>query len=366
MMFDAKTINWISEDSHMVFNQRYSDESKKHFTDQFRQFPNLAGHIFVATSGTSQKPKWVAASKKAFLISAESVNRFLTLTSKDSWVNPLPHFHVGALGIYARAYLTGSKVYDFTNRWSAAQFCEYVKEVKGSIASLVPTQVYDLVTQELTSPSCLKYLFVGGGALSPALYQKAQNLGWPLLPTFGMTECVSQVATATLHDPALKILPHVSLKISEKNLLMIKSEALLTGYIENLNGKFFLKDPKNEGWYTTEDMGIIEGIHLKILGRIGNIQKVGGEKVSQQKLEEILQEILLEKKLPLEAFVKLTPDERLGFAVHLIISEKISSFSEKIKKAFDETVLPYERIRKVEIIQQIPRNQLGKISLKDL
>ena len=38
----------------------------------------------------------------------------------------------------------------------------------------------------------------GGGALDPSLYKQARDLGWPLLPSYGLTECGSQVATASL------------------------------------------------------------------------------------------------------------------------------------------------------------------------
>lgn len=360
-MHNARFIDWDSNDSHILFNTRYGERDKQEFIQKFNNFPKLSGHLFVATSGTTKSPKWVAASKKAFLLSAAAVNNFLKLTSKDIWVNPLPHYHVGALGIFARAYLTDSKVFDYEGKWDAAHFCKRLVETKASITSLVPTQIFDLVQKKLSAPSSLHSVLVGGGALGSHLYQKARELGWPLLPTYGLTESVSQVATATSFSPALKILPHAALAISEEGHLMIKSDSLLTGYIEEKNGEFFLNDPKEEGWFKTEDFAEINNSSVTLLGRSGDIVKVAGEKVSQKKLEEVLQEVLLELNIPLEAMVKLLPDERLGFSVALFLAKKFESFSERIKSSFYERVLPYEKIRQVHLINEIVRTDLGKI-----
>ena len=66
-------------------------------------------------------------------------------------------------------------------------------------SSLVPAQVLDLVRAGLRPPPVLRAIVVGGGAISAELYRDARALGWPVLPSYGMTECCSQIATAT-HD----------------------------------------------------------------------------------------------------------------------------------------------------------------------
>ena len=43
----------------------------------------------------------------------------------------------------------------------------------------------------------------GGGAVSDELYRDARALGWRVLPSYGMTECCSQVATALSDSPEL-------------------------------------------------------------------------------------------------------------------------------------------------------------------
>ena len=85
-----------------------------------RAVPPMRGHIFVATSGTSGDVKLVALSKDAILASAAAVNARLGARREDVWCCVLPTFHVGGLGIHARAFLTGSRVINMS--WDANAF----------------------------------------------------------------------------------------------------------------------------------------------------------------------------------------------------------------------------------------------------
>ena len=133
-------------------------------------------------------------------------------------MHSLPDFHVGGLGIWARAYLSGAAVVDFKQahpgKWQSQAFYQYIQQVKGTLSALVPAQIYDLAALECPAPSSLRAVIVGGGALLPGLYERAVALGWPLLPSYGLTECGSQVATAALEswqqkEPSLQLLPHL-------------------------------------------------------------------------------------------------------------------------------------------------------------
>src|SRR5688572_32857682 len=93
----------------------------------------LKAHVWLATSGTSGALKLTALSKKALLASAASVNRYLQSDSRDVWCCVLPTFHVGGLGIYARALLSGARVVSET--WDPARFAAN-REI--TLASLVP------------------------------------------------------------------------------------------------------------------------------------------------------------------------------------------------------------------------------------
>ena len=75
-------------------------------------------------------PNGLDCPKSALLASAEAVNKHLESDKRDTWVNPLPHFHVGGLGILARTYLSGAMLHDFKadcpGKWAPQEFYRYI------------------------------------------------------------------------------------------------------------------------------------------------------------------------------------------------------------------------------------------------
>jgi O-succinylbenzoic acid--CoA ligase len=143
-------------------------------------FPDLPDHVWLATSGTSGRFKLVALARQAMEASARAVNAHLGASAQDVWINPLPLFHVGGLGILARAHLTGSRCELLHGAWDSQRFVDAVRRCDATLSALVPTQVHDLVQRGLPAPECLRGVVVGGGVLTEDLFARAAGLGWPL------------------------------------------------------------------------------------------------------------------------------------------------------------------------------------------
>lgn len=325
-------IDWLSDESHVLLNPRMPEEERRRLG--YSVIP-LPGHIWLATSGTSGSLKLTALSKHALLASAAAVNRHLHSDASDVWCNLLPTFHVGGLGIHARAFLSGARVVSSL-------------EEGVTLASLVPAQVVDLVRARQTAPRSVRAIVVGGGALSDDAYREGRELGWPLLPSYGMTECCSQVATATLESPQLVLLDHIEARVESDGRLALRSEALLTGYATEEG----FVDPKRNGWFVTEDVASLEGRVLRVEGRRGDFVKIGGESVDLSRLDRIL------GGLGADAAVLAVPDERLGHVIALAVA---SGDADAIAAAFNERVFPFERARSIVWVAEIPRTPLGKI-----
>lgn len=341
-------INWTTDESHLLLNPRMPREERRRLESFVVPLP---AHVWLSTSGTTGALKLTALSKKALLASAASVNRHLSSTANDVWACVLPTFHVGGLGIYARAFLSGARV--IAAAWDPARFAEG-REM--TLASLVPAQVADLVAARLQAPARLRAIVVGGGALSEDMYGRAVELGWPLLPSYGMTECSSQVATARAGSPELVLLDAFEARLEKDGRLAFRGEPLLTGY--GTAGGFV--DPKRRGWFVTEDVGSVEdGRVLRVGGRRGDFIKIGGESVDLARLDAILSAVAGP-----HAAVAPVPDERLGHVIHLFVAE--SADAETIAAAFVERVHPFERPRQVHRVAEIPRTPLGKLIRKKL
>jgi O-succinylbenzoic acid--CoA ligase len=361
-------ISWESAESYLFLNPSYSKNDQRRFYGILEAAYAWPAHVWLSTSGSSVQ-KWVGLSKQALLASAQAVNQHLNSSKADRWVNALPSFHVGGLGVWARAYLSGAKVYDFkrhySGKWRAEDFYGYIQQIEGTLSALVPTQLYDLVTLGKQAPASLRALIIGGGTLLPSLYERAVALGWPVLPSYGLTECASQVATATLESwqqnqvPPLQLLPHLQACEQEGHLCFAGS-ALLSTYAYFANQKISFVDPKVQGWLISEDRGMIQNGQLHVLGRADAILKIGGENVDLACLENHLQTLRLKMAMDAEVTLIAMPDTRLGHSIYLVSS----SSQKKIKplvEQFQQSVLPFERIRKICFVPQLPRSPLGKI-----
>ena len=362
-------LSWESAESHLLLNPSYTEQERVGFQCILKDAVAWPGHIWLSTSGSSVL-KWVGLSKQALLASAEAVNKHLESCKEDRWVNALPSFHVGGLGIWARGYLSGARVYDFKQvcpgKWRAEDFYHYILHTKGTLTSLVPTQLHDLVVLRIQAPSSLRVVVLGGGSLHQSVYEQAIALGWPVLPSYGMTECASQVATAPLGSwkypklPFLQLLTHMQGCQREGRLCFAGSSLLSTyAYFEDNHVQFV--DPKVNGWFMSEDRGSIMNGQVNIVGRADAIFKVGGENVDLSRLETHLQTLRLQLSIVAEVTLIAVPDSRLGHSIHLASNSPHKEQCSLLIQQFQKTVLPFERIRKMYLLKQLPRSSLGKI-----
>jgi o-succinylbenzoate---CoA ligase len=370
---------WSSPTSEILINPRYSPEEQAHFAHILKCSHHLPGHVWIATSGSTAvsttHTKWVALSKEALLISAHAVNTHLRSSSSDVWIHCLPDFHVGGLGIWARSHLTGAKVIDckgIVAKWNPMAFYEKLTTYQGTLTSLVPTQLFDLLNLGLTAPQSLRAAIIGGSRLAESLYDKAKELGWPLLPSYGSTECASQVATAELgsNTPCLKILPHIHVRRDEEGHLWIKSDSLFTCYAVANGEKVIFINPKENGWFRTEDIGNVKEGILDIEGRTGRVVKVAGENVDLTKMEMLFDNLKMQLGVDDDIALVAVPDERLGHAIHLAVSGNSQTCEKSIQgfiEQFNALVMPYERIRKVHFLSSpLPRSPLFKLLHREL
>ncbi len=347
-------IDFHGVETDLLLNPRMPAEERRRLEDLAAGVPALRAHVWIATSGTTGSLRLVALSKDAILVSADAVNRHLQASASDVWCCVLPTFHVGGLGIHARALLTGARVVSMS--WNARQFAETVAAENVTLSALVPTQVRDLVAQQLAAPPSIRGIVIGGGAFAGDLYDAATKLGWPVLPSYGMTEACSQIATALPgHGPDMRLLPHVNVRTDDEGRLVIRSASLLSGYATfDAEGRAEFTDPKSDGWFTSEDRGEVRDGVLRVFGRTAEFVKIGGESVDLRRLDTILDSLRGE----IDAAVFAVADERLGFVIHLAAA---ADRIEPLVDAFNARVLPFERIRESHRVERIPRSPLGKL-----
>lgn len=382
MASNQNKINLSSAENEILLNTRWpqADYQKLYqLAEKAQQELQLKSHVWVATSGSTAESvssvKLVALSKQALISSAESVNLHLQSHSSDVWAQVLPTFHVGGLGIEVRASLVKAQVVPALNegRWDVDHYYQTLNEKKCTLSALVPTQVYDLVSRSYQAPKSLRTIVIGGGAFEEELYKKARALGWPVLPSYGMTETASQIATASLDSlkqqdyPKIEMLSHAEAQKTYEGFLQVKATSLFTCYAQNTSEGMRHWDPKVDGWFTTEDQGEVIHNGLHIQGRSKDYIKIGGEGTNVARLRSLLENCALElnPEWPLKVTLLDMPSDRLGREIHLV-SLLSQSDSEKLVQLYTEKVLPFEKVRKIHYVKEIPRTDLGKILWAEL
>lgn len=366
-------LDWYDKKSHVYLNHLMPEAKKALLMSAIAPYHNLDRHVWLASSGTENFPKMIALSKEAMLTAAQAVNEHFEIKKTDKWLNILPLFHTGGLAIHARALLSESTVYDFSeNKWDPIQYVKNLEELEIAFSSLTPTHVYDIVSRNLYPPKNVKAIIVGGGRLAQNLHEKAFSLGWPFQKSYGMTEACSQIATASSSNPKaeLVLLKHIDLRFNTENFIEIKSKALLTGFVHGDDPDKVFIDPQVKGWYTTQDKGALSSGCLQIFGRGANFIKIGGENISFSELENMWESIKIKYQYKMDAVLIDLPDQRLG---NIITLATLSPRGEvdfanltPLIEEFHRQVLPIAKIRDVYSVEAIPRTELFKLKKKEL
>ncbi|BDS08352.1 hypothetical protein NT6N_33920 [Oceaniferula spumae] len=367
---------WLSADTHVLANPRDLVACSEAGTIQqwSKSEPRLSGHMLFRTSGSTGKGKWVALSKSALLASARAVNDFLEVTAADRWLLTLPLFHVGGVGIAARAYLSGSMIVRTSEKWEPVHCHRQLTDEKITLTSLVPAQLSDLVRLDLAAPESLRAVLIGGGRLDDTLYKKATELEWPVRETYGMTETASQVATAKAGERKLNVLPCWEVFENSDGCLRVKGEALFTGYVGCENDSCFLEEPHDaEGWFLTNDRGALTKGQLTIQGRADRCVKILGELVDLNEVEQTIHATMeaLGYSYQELAVMAVEPpttgeyrDVRRGVLLVVCI-EQSDNFS-KVLECYNERCQPLHRIKGIAVLDPLPRTAIGKISYAEL
>lgn len=249
--------------------------------------------LLVATSGSSGRPKAVMLQAGALAAAAQASHAVTPLNSGDRWLACLPLFHIGGYSILARCRLAGATPI-LHHGFDAGQVWHGLIHEAITHLSLVPTMLSRLIDfHSAPPPPSLRHVLVGGAALTSELAARANDLGWRIQPTYGMSEMASQVATL----PRLPCpwrpgqvgqpLPGVEATLAPDGRLKLRGPMMMAGYA---NPTLSPGDGLDEdGWFVTCDLAEIdEDGGLTILGRGDDVIVSGGKKIMPGMVEEAL------------------------------------------------------------------------------
>lgn len=323
--------------------------------------PGLA--LVIATSGSEGTPKGVKLPWRAVAAAARISRTAAPLAPGDVWLACLPLHHIGGAMILYRCWRAGATalVHD---GFDAAAVARDLHARKVTHISLVPPMLSRLIEAGVTPPITLRHALVGGAALSAALFARALAHGWPVCPTYGMTETCSQVtlwprpgAADWREGDAGAPLPGVGIEVLTPNAdgigrLRIATPARMAGY---------LGAPPAGPWLETRDLGRIDsagGLH--IAGRADDVLVSAGINVHPLEVENRL------AACPgvVEAGVTGIADAVWG---DIIAALYAGEASEAAVETWCRERLPAQlRPRRFLRVERLPRTSAGKLDRRGL
>jgi O-succinylbenzoic acid--CoA ligase len=329
--------------------------------------------LWMATSGTTSDGggfprRWIGHSRESLMASAKSVCRWLEVRGSDRWARVLPLHHMGGLSIEVRSVYRGFKVLASPASWKAGEFAGWLAQERATIVSLVPTQVHDLVQARITCPASVRAVVVGADRLAPELLHEASVLGWPLLPSYGMTETASMIAC---HQPGkeitetIPVLEGVEVRVapagaahSSEGRLQLRAPQLFQAELF-WNGREYQLQRRPSGWWTTEDRARLsdDGRRVLPLGRDQDFVKILGEGIQLSDLDVRLLALLRSHGFSGEAAFATRPEERRGAELVLVLTQDFASALE----LWNSKCSPVERAKSVLVVESLPRTELGKL-----
>lgn len=315
---------------------------------------SAGAYAVVTTSGSSGDPKGVILTANNVTAAIAASQARLGNDAGDRWLLCLPLYHIAGLSLIWRSLSAGGSVL-IHDRFDAVKVAAALKSGEASVASLVPTMLRRVLDVDPGPYGDLKAVLLGGGPATRDLVQRALDAGLPVLPTYGMTETASQMATVAPGDEseALGTVGHPldgMLVTFEDGEILVEGPAVSPGY---------LAEPARGGPHHTHDLGYFDGEgRLVVTGRIDDIILSGGEKVVPQHVEAVLESF---PGIDRVVVLGVTDDDWGQAAVAVIEGDPIdeSALGARARAALPTHEVPKRWVR-VEVLPLLPSGKIDR------
>jgi malonyl-CoA/methylmalonyl-CoA synthetase len=345
--------------------------------------PAVGRHDEVAallyTSGTTGKPKGACITHSNLVESARALTGVWQVRASDALLHALPIYHAHGLLTAINTALIGGGSIHFLSRFD-------VREVLAAIPRTtfimgVPT-FYARLLREPALKSVIHERFrlaISGSAPlgSDIAMEFSQRTGVPLIERYGATE--TAIVTAVPPEAADRLgwvgwpLPGVEIRIQTDDGLTASRNA--TGMLQTRGHNVFAgywRCPEadkeaftEDGWFITGDLAEVDGKGcVRLLGRSSDLVISGGMNVYPREVEGVLDSL----RDIAESAVFGVPHPDFGEAVVAAV-ERLGG------EDFDEAAIiamlrsrlaPYKVPKRILVVEEIPRNPLGKVLKSDL
>jgi malonyl-CoA/methylmalonyl-CoA synthetase len=328
------------------------------------------------SSGTTGRPKGVIhthANTGASLLALQKCWKF---SPGDVLLNVLPLFHIHGLSFAAHLSLISGSTMILEDRFHPLKTMEKIKDA--TVFMGVPTYYYAFLNRREFRERAKEWertrLFTCGSApiRSEVLDEIETIIGKPLINRYGMTE--SHVITSLPLDGPYKHgsvgmpLEGLEVKIGkqgreEAGEVMVRGQNLFDHYWKKSEATRTAFD--GDGFFKTGDLGYFDDDgYLFLKGRKSDLVITGSFNVYPAVVERVINEFPGVK----ESAVIGIPDPVKGEKLMAVIVPEAAGkvVIDELKKHCRDKLVNYQCPVSFEIVEELPRNTMGKVLKRDL
>lgn len=331
--------------------------------------PNNAA-LILSTSGTTGAPKGVLHTHQSLYSGIGSLTKLWKWGPDDHQVLALPLFHIHGLGIGVIGALMRGVPTEILAEFSVEGVCQAMAK-GGTLFMGVPTMYVALVEHFDNHPSAAKSFerarlcCAGSASLSTDILQRFEHhTGHRILERYGMSETLITVSNPLLGErrPGAigQPIPGVEIRIEGgvEGELWVRGPTLMHSYWQNPEAS---DAALTQGWFRTGDrVRRDEEGYLYHQGRLSiDWIKSGGWRIGAKELETLLEG----HPNVSEAAVFGLPDARWGeiVAAAIVLNEPVEDPIDHFTAFLEPQIADYKMIRHWRIVDELPRNSMGKI-----
>ncbi|HEY8059841.1 MAG TPA: AMP-binding protein [Acidimicrobiales bacterium] len=333
------------------------------------------------TSGTTGRPKPVLMRHSGVLELLDGVIGSLRTTPPDGPPRPpMPNLIPVSMSLWAGiyqvlfAFRVGASIVVLP-RFETGAFAAAVRRF-GIRSTVLPPPAMAMLSDDtaITDLAPLRYVRSISSPLSPLQARRFRDrFGIAVLNGWGQTEIGGEIVgwsaadSKAFGDTKLGAVgrPHtgVTIKVSDDGELWVRTPSLSAGYADGAD----LSDRMSpDGWFRTGDVGRVDGDgFVWIEGRVSDMINRGGLKVFPAEVAEVL---LLSPALA-DAAVVGVPDDRLGevpWAFVVPVEGGLAPEDDALTALCREHLAPYKVPVRFVTVDELPRNDIGKVVSRDL
>jgi malonyl-CoA/methylmalonyl-CoA synthetase len=343
--------------------------------------PDEAPALVVYTSGTTGPPKGAVLPRRSIASNLDALAQAWEWTADDVVAHALPLFHVHGLVVGVLGPLRRGGAAHHLGRFSAAAVAA---ALTGEATMLfgVPTMYHRLAADAEADPDVAsalgraRLLVSGSAALPATAHERIERLtGQRIVERYGMTETLMNAAVRAAGDRRPGYvgppLPGIEIRLLDDDgqaiegsddetigEVAIRGPNLFLGY---LNRPDATAEAMRDGWFHTGDLATraTDG-YIRIVGRRATdlIQR-GGFKIGAGEVEGAL----LEHADVAEAAVTGEPDPDLGerIVAWIVPRSGAAPSADELADHVAALLTPHKRPRVVHLLEELPRNEMGKV-----